>query len=165
MGGATCFVYVFAALAPFIAMNIYGMKSAEYGIANILPTIGLIVGSIVSAQLVKKFELKSIIGAGIWVAGFGILYMLFTMLMHFSVIFSVFVPMIWIYFGLCFVMANASAVAMSQVLDKAHGSAVMNFINMGGCDPCCVIFKFISSEKPIITYSLFNYLLNDVSHI
>jgi hypothetical protein len=28
-------------------------------------------------------------------------------------------------------MSNASSVAMSFVSDKAHGSAVMNFINMG----------------------------------
>ena len=39
--------------------------------------------------------------------------------------------MIVIYFGLCFIMANASTVAMSHVTDKAHGSAVMSFVNMG----------------------------------
>ena len=39
--------------------------------------------------------------------------------------------MILIYFGLCFVIANASTVAMSHVNDKAHGSAVLNFLNMG----------------------------------
>jgi CHASE2 domain-containing sensor protein len=39
--------------------------------------------------------------------------------------------MIIIYFGLCFIIANASTIAMSHVSDKAHGSAVMNFINMG----------------------------------
>lgn len=36
-----------------------------------------------------------------------------------------------IYFGICFILANASSIAMSHVSDKAHGSAVMNFINMG----------------------------------
>lgn len=33
MGTSTCFIYVFAAVAPFVAMNIFGMNSTEYGIA------------------------------------------------------------------------------------------------------------------------------------
>ena len=40
-------------------------------------------------------------------------------------------PMMVIYFGLSLVMANASTLAMSLVIDKSHGSAVMNFINVG----------------------------------
>lgn len=131
MGGSTSFVYVFATLAPFIAINIFGMKSVEYGMANILPPIGLILGSVVGAQLAKKFPLKSIIKAGILIASIGVILMSIAMMMHFSALLSLFLPMIIIYFGLCFVMANASTLAMSHVSDKAHGSAVMNFINMG----------------------------------
>lgn len=131
MGGSTCFVYVFAAVAPFIAINIFGLNSTEYGMANILPPIGLILGSIVSARLTKKYSLESIIKIGIWIASLGALLMSMAMIMHFPVLFSLFLPMIIIYFGLCFVLANASTIAMSQVSDKAHGSAVMNFINMG----------------------------------
>lgn len=53
------------------------------------------------------------------------------MFRHLPILFSLFLPMIIVYFGLCLVMANASTIAMSHVKDKAHGSAVMNFINMG----------------------------------
>src|SRR5262249_1457636 len=53
MGGATCFVYVFAALAPFIAINMMHMDVSNYGTANLLPPIGLVLGSLVSAQLSK----------------------------------------------------------------------------------------------------------------
>jgi MFS family permease len=131
MGGSTCFVYVFAAIAPFIAINIFGLTSTEYGLANILPPIGLILGSIVGARLSKKYSLESIIQAGILIATLGAALMLVAMLMHVPILFSLFVPMISIYFGLCFILANASTIAMSHVADKAHGSAVMNFINMG----------------------------------
>ena len=131
MGGSTCFVYVFAAVAPFIAINIFGLNSAEYGMANILPPIGLILGSVVGARLSKKYSLESIIRAGILIASLGALLMLVAMFMHFPILFSLFLPMIIIYFGLCFILANASTIAMSHVSDKAHGSAVMNFINMG----------------------------------
>jgi MFS family permease len=131
MGSATCFVYVFASVAPFIAINISGMNSAEYGIANILPPIGLIFGSLVGARLSKKYPLESIIRAGILIASAGMILMCILMLMHISILFSLFLPMIIIYFGLCFILANASTIAMNHVSDKAYGSAVMNFINMG----------------------------------
>ncbi len=39
--------------------------------------------------------------------------------------------MVLSYFDLAFVLPNASTLAMSHITDKAHGSAVMNFINMG----------------------------------
>lgn len=131
MGCSTCFVYSFAAIAPFLAINIFGLSSSEYGIANILPSIGLVLGSIVGAKLAKKYLLASIIRAGILIASLGAILMLVAMSMQLPILFSLFFPMIIIYFGLCFIQANASTIAMSHVSDKAHGSAVMNFINMG----------------------------------
>lgn len=131
MGASTAFIYVFAAAAPFIAINLLGMNSADYGIANILPPIGLIIGSLVSAKLAKKYPLSFIIKMGIWLAFMGILLMLVINTILSSAILSLFVPMILIYFGLSLILPNASAIAMSHVEDKAHGSAVMNFINMG----------------------------------
>lgn len=131
MGSATCFVYVFAAVAPFIAINIFGFTSSEYGLANILPPIGLILGSIVGARLAQKYSLDLIIRRGILIASLGTVVMFVAILLHVPLLFSLFLPMIVIYFGLCFIMANASTIAMSHVHDKAHGSAVMNFINMG----------------------------------
>lgn len=131
MGSCTTFVYVFAALAPFIAINLQGMTSAEYGIANLIPPIGLVAGSLVSAKLVEHYSLHSILKKGILIGGLGTLIMLVAAFMHLSPLYALFLPMVIIYFGLCFVMANASTVAMSKVKDKAHGSAVMSFINMG----------------------------------
>ena len=107
------------------------MSSAEYGFANILPPIGLILGSLVSAQLVKRYPMNQIMRAGISIATIGVLIMFAMVLMHLSAVLSVFLPMIVIYFGLSLVLANASTLALSHVTDKAHGSAVMNFLNMG----------------------------------
>ena len=42
MGASTSLIYVFAALAPFIAINLLGMNSETYGVANCTPSIGLI---------------------------------------------------------------------------------------------------------------------------
>lgn len=131
MGASTCFVYIFAAVTPFIAINIFGLSSSEYGAANILPPIGLIVGSLVGAKLSTKYSLQTIVRTGILVSSFGTALMFLAIFMRLPVVFSIFLPMIIVYFGLCFIMANASTLAMNHVTDKAHGSAVMNFINMG----------------------------------
>lgn len=131
MGGATCFVYVFAALAPFVAINLLHMSSSTYGAANLLPPVGLVLGSLLSAQLAKKYQQTFIIRLGIFIAILGSFIMLIFALLKMSVLLILFVPMMLCYFGLALIFANASTIAMSNVSDKAHGSAVMNFINMG----------------------------------
>lgn len=144
MGGSTSFVYVFAALAPFLAINLLGMNSAQYGIANVLPPLGLIVGMLSSAQLAKKYALRSLIRVGILIASMGVLLMLLAVGLHLTALFSLFLPMIVIYFGLSLVLGNASTIAMSQINDKAHASAVMNFINMGSATLMVLMLGFFS---------------------
>jgi MFS transporter, DHA1 family, multidrug resistance protein len=131
MSGATCFIYVFAAFAPFIAMNLMHMDVSTYGTANLLPPIGLVVGSLVSAQLAKKYQSTFIIALGIFVTLIGSSLMFLFIVMSKPALLSLFLPMMLCYFGLSLIFANASALAMSNTVDKAHGSAVMNFINMG----------------------------------
>lgn len=131
MGGATCFVYVFAALAPFIAINILHMDMSTYGAANLLPPVGLVLGSLFSAQLAKKYHLAFIVNLGIYIALMGSVMMLILTFMQAPAVLSLFLPMTLCYFGLSLVFANASTIAMSNVSDKSHGSAVMNFTNMG----------------------------------
>lgn len=130
-GGSSCFNYVFAAFAPFLAIKLSGMSSSEYGFANLLPPIGLLTGSFVSAQLIKRFSLKSLMWLGLSIVAIGIFWMLLAMLNQISIIFSLFVPMMIIFFGLCFIVSNASTLALSHASDKSNGSAVMNFLNMG----------------------------------
>jgi MFS family permease len=131
MGSTTSFIYIFAAIAPFIAMNLFGMSSYEYGMANCLPPIGLIVGSLASARLSQEYSLHSMIQTGIWTVIMGVVLMFVMMLANISLIFSLFLPMMIVYCGLCFIMANTSVLAMEGVDDKAHGAAVMSFINVG----------------------------------
>ncbi len=150
MGTSTCFVYTFAAVAPFVAIDILGMDSAEYGIANILPSLGLLIGALTSAQLSDYFDSESIILAGLTTATLGILGMLSAVWMHASAMNSIFIPMMIIYLGLSAILGNASSIAMRDVEDKAHGSAVMNFINMGFATVVVLILGWL----PVSTYLL-----------
>lgn len=131
MGGLTCFVYLFAALAPFIAIDQLGLSSDKYGIANLIPPIGMICGSLASVQLLRFFSMSKIILMGIIVTMIGILIMGTAIYYQLNVIQAIFMPMVIIYLGAATVMPNASTLAMRSVQDKSHGSAVMNFINMG----------------------------------
>ncbi len=131
MGNSTSFVYIFAATAPFIAMNSFGMGSAEYGMANLWPPVGFMLGSLCSARLVAKYPLTTIMRTGIAITSTGTLFMIAAMFLNLSVLVSLFLPMFVMYFGNALIFSNASAVAMSQVSDKAYGSAVMSFLNMG----------------------------------
>ena len=131
MGMASSFIYVFAALSPFIAINLFQMTSAQYGTYSILPSVGLLIGSLFSAQFAKKYPPKTGVLYGTLIAIVATIWMLIAVWIKQPPLISLFQPMILSYFGLALVFPNASTLAMSQITDKAHGSAVMNFINMG----------------------------------
>ncbi len=129
--GATSFVYVFAALAPFIAIDLMGMQPSAYGTANIIPSIGMVFGSIFSANFSKKYSHRSGIILGLLMTACSSILMTLAWGLHWSSLVALFIPMMINYFGIALILSNASTFAMSQVEDKAHGSAVMSFINMG----------------------------------
>lgn len=131
MGCNTSFFYIFAALAPFVGINLLHMTSATYGSANLLPSIGLILGSFFSAQFIKRYSQFSAIRLGVFIVIIGCFMMLIFIFIKASALPILFIPMMIIYFGLSLVLSNASAIALSSTNDKSHGSAVLNFINMG----------------------------------
>lgn len=131
MGCVTCFVYLFAALAPFIAITMMQMEPAKYGIANLLPPIGLVLGSFLSAKLITKYDSYKIISTGIVIATFASLSLLTLLYYGFSPFYSLFLPSLFCYLGIALILANAATIGLSKTSDKSHGSAVINFINMG----------------------------------
>jgi MFS transporter, DHA1 family, multidrug resistance protein len=131
MGLVACFVYVFAAIAPFIAIQAMGMTSEQYGIANLLPPIGLVLGSLFSARRARTHDAQFTIRLGISIMGIGVLGMLTAVLFKLPILLFLFLPMILIYFGLSLIPANITSATMRTLTDKANGSAVISFINMG----------------------------------
>lgn len=131
MGTSTTVIYLFASLSPFIAINHFGMSSAEYGFANLLPSIAMLVGGVTSAKLVKRVPLISVasLGAPLWVVG--ILLLSIGLALGWPPILALFVPFMIIFVGNSLLYGNTSSIGLQATHDKAHGSAVMNFINMG----------------------------------
>lgn len=131
MGASSCFIYVFATLAPFIAINLLDMNSTQYGVANLLPTIGLVIGALLSASYGKKHSSLEGIKLGIFISGSSIIIMTFTTYLHLGPLLTLFFPTMLIFLNLSLIYSNASTLAMLNNPDKAGSSAVMSFINMG----------------------------------
>lgn len=147
MGSGACFIYAFSAIAPFVAINLFSMSSSAYGIANIIPAIGLFLGSIISVQFSKKYSHLAGIKLGILVTVTATMLMMINIALNLTPMLSLFLPMVFIYFGLSFIVPNASTLALSQASDKAHGSAVMNFLNMGLATVVVLTLGFFSITK------------------
>lgn len=146
-GGGTCFVYVFAATAPFLAIDLMGMKASEYGMANIIPSIGLLLGSILSGRFAASYSSRSGLLLGICIAGIGSILMTLALIAHQPPLRALFIPLAINYVGLAFILSNAATFAMYQVEDKAHGSAVMSFINMGIATVAVLSLGFFSVTR------------------
>ncbi|MHB1221554.1 MAG: MFS transporter, partial [Gammaproteobacteria bacterium] len=131
IGGATCCLYAFSTLAPFIAIQKLQMPAIDYGLASLLPALGLLIGSLFSASLIKTFSSSRIIYLGIFISLVGGVAMLLLTHLKISAVYSIFLPAMFSYSGLSLVFANTSGVAMQYATDKANASAVMNFINIG----------------------------------
>lgn len=144
MGSSTCFIYIFASVSPFIVINLFGMTSADYGFANMLPPIGLILGSLINARLTARCALLTLLKLGVLMTAIGTMMLLFMIKIHLPPIISIFLPMLVVYLGLSFILPNTSSIAMSTVEDKAHGSAVMNFLNIGLATVAVLISGYFS---------------------
>lgn len=159
MGCATAFVYIFAALAPFVAMEQMHLNPSEYGLWNLLPPIGILVGSQFSAYLSKKMSVMRAIILGIVITLFGIalMFIAFALQMLFAI--WLFLPLTIIYVGMSFIFANASALAMQNAQDKSTASAIMNFINMGIATVCVLSIGLIPTHSVLLLPVMYGILI------
>lgn len=150
MGMCTTFIYAFATIAPFLAIDLFKMTSVDYGLASLIPPVGMVSGLIVSARLSLHYPLERIIKAGLWITVASVALFILVTWMQLPLIYSLFAPMVLINFALCLIMSNASALAMSPYADKAHGSAVMSFINMGSTTLILALMGFFPVSVMIL---------------
>jgi MFS family permease len=144
MGCGTCFIYLFAQLAPFIGITEMGLKPQVYGLWNFIPPIGMVLGFSLTQGLHNKMKPLDQIKLGILIASCFIAYLMFSFSHKTPTPLSLFLPIPGIYIGLSVVFANASSFAIAQLSDKSNSSAMANFINMS----LCVITLFIAEALP-----------------
>lgn len=141
VGCGTSVIYLFAAEAPFIAMNRIGLSPEQYGLLNFIPPVGLIIGSMLANYFAGKKDPLFLISRGIW----GVLIIsvgMFILFLFGSVNpWTLFIPMPLIYINESLVFANATSLIMTHAKNKSYASAMMSFVNMG-----LSVFVLISFE-------------------
>lgn len=150
MGCATTFIYLFASLAPFIAIKTIGLSSEQYGLYSFIPPVGMIVGFYATQLLHGKMSPLCQIKTGAFISS--IFSFLFFVLFYSEKInaITLFFPIPALYIGLSLIFANASALALSSATNKSNASAMTNFLNMS----LCVVLLFVAEALPLPSTTL-----------
>lgn len=149
MGCGTAIVYVFASKAPFIGINLIGMTPSAFGAFNLLPLVGMLLGSLLAAKLSEKFSLLKLLFAGILSSLFATLTMLIPFASGLLNPISLFFPMFLIYFTEALVFANISSFGLANAKNKSNGSAVLNFVNLSATVIATLLAEFIYPESAV----------------
>lgn len=150
MGCATSIIYLFSTLAPFLGINTIGLNPEQYGFLNLIPPLGLMAGSFTSHWLAARKDKLDVIKLGGRAAGVAITAMLLFFIFGKINVWTLFLPIPFIYFGTSLIFNNASSFAMEHMQDKSNGSAIMSFINMMLAAIAVLTAESIHSPIPIL---------------
>jgi len=140
MGCGTAAIYLFAAKAPFIGIDLIGLSPEKFGLFNLIPPAGMIIGAAVSSSLAGKSTVLRIMLGGMIFCLAATAAMLYFFTASTLSAWALFAPIVFVYIGEAVAFANASAFGLSTAENKSNASAVMQFLNIGGS----VIAIFVS---------------------
>ena len=159
-GCCTSFVYIFAALGPFILIHILGLSAQTYGLLNLIPSTGMICGSILSRKTHNYLSMhKSILLALLLILPSSLAMLLFFLFGQFN-IWTLFVPYFFINIGLTLAYINCPAIGTADAKNKPNASAVLGCINISVCVIMVFVLVLIDSQSPIWMPLLFTILLS-----
>ncbi len=158
MGCGTSIIYLFAAEAPFIAINQIGLSAERYGLLNFIPPVGLIAGSLLANALAGKKPQLSVMMLGIAIACTFTAVMFILFLLNIVNPWTLFIPMPLIYLGESLVFANATSLVLSHAKNKSYASAAMSFLNMGMSVVTLLVFESLPSHSVIVMPLVFTFL-------
>lgn len=150
MGCGTAVVYMFGAKAPFIAMNKIGLSPKAFGNLSLIPSIGMIIGSFLSIYMIGKIPIRKMMKLGIFGAISSALVMMILFSYQVINIYTLFVPISFIYVFESLIYTNTSSLGLSSAQNKSYGSAMINFITLALA--LCFVFmiEFIYPEIPLL---------------
>jgi hypothetical protein len=148
MGCGGAIIYIFAAKAPFIGINLIGLNPDIFGVYNLIPSLGMIIGSFVAAALIGRYPVTKIILSTMTIA----LIATLTMLIPFALkptAASLFLPMVLIYTAQAIAFANVASYGLSTAKNKSNASAMFNFINISTIVIGVLLAEFIYPESAL----------------
>lgn len=125
-------LYAYVVGAPFIVMEVYGIRPEYFGVVFFANTAGLIMASQINAVIVEKFGPDRILGiALLWPAVLS-MALITSLILGFTSIHGLLIMLFGFLVGYGFISPNASALGLSQHAAQAGtASAVMGVIQNG----------------------------------
>lgn len=149
VGCCTSIIYIFASKSPFIGINIIGLSPEVFGTYNLIPPIGMVLGSFIASALIGRFPVLNLILGGIAGSLLATLAMLIPFAIAAPSTVSLFFPMVLIYLAQSTVYANISSYGLASAKNKSNASAVLNFINISSAVVAVLLSEFVFPESAI----------------
>lgn len=129
-GLTTAIIYIFATIAPYIAIEKIGLNPDEFGLWAFVPSLGLFVGAL-SSRKVSHLNPRLLMLQGILMILTSSVVLSIAFAQGIINVWTLFIPTFFIYIGNIFVWSNALAHGLSGASDKSNAAAVVQFINVG----------------------------------
>ncbi len=130
VGLSTSMFYIFASVAPSIAIDLIGLSPAAYGLWAIVPMLGLVTGTVVAHILANRAPRSNMLSA-ILIILIAIVIMALCFANSWIYPATLFLPMVLTLIGTNLLWINASSRGLSEATDKSNASAVIQFTNIG----------------------------------
>lgn len=138
LGCSSIILFLFAAEAPFVAINQLHMRPSAFGFYNFIPNIGMLLGGLISARLGHtKISFPILKGVSLFLFAALTMWLLFDLNLVLS--FSLFFFPFLIFFSFPFIFANGQTQALDVAKNKTYASSVMYLTQYG------VVFLTLSS--------------------
>lgn len=159
MGCGTAIVYIFAAKAPFIGIQTIGLSPQIFGYLNLIPSAGMIIGSVIAGRLAGRLPFFHMIALGLIGSFVAACFMFFPFLLdHVSWAF-LFFPIAGLYAAESLIYCNITSYGLASSKNKSNGSAVLNFINVSMAFLAVLFAEYIYPESNLLLPAAILFLL------
>lgn len=142
-GISSVVAYCYSTMAPLIAHNFLQMNPAEYGLWSNILMLGMLLGSVSVAQLIKRYAVENILWVSLGLIALGIVSFYTQIILKLPSPTWFFITASYLYYATSWVFPCASYIALKHSPDKASSSSCMNFINMLSAVICVTIMGYI----------------------
>jgi len=149
MGCGAAIIYIFASKSPFIGIKIIGLSPDKFGAYNLIPSLGMILGSFLASALIGRFQVMNLILGAVAASLLATLTMLIPFAIYAPTAASLFFPMVLIFIAQATVYAHVSSYGLATAKNKSNASAVLNFINISMAVIAVLLSEFIFPESPL----------------
>ncbi len=155
MGMGTSLIYLFATVAPSIGIEQMGLTPDAYGLWNLVPSCGMVIGLLTSAHFATRLAPRISMLSGILLSLIGSLVMGGLFSKGFVSPIAFFASGMLLLVGDSIFFGAASGKAISEATDKSNASAVMQFINMGVATTVVLCAGIALPFAPLVLAAIF----------